>query len=75
MDTSSSYIMGYNPSGHQRYNDICYLTFSTTRRPLQPITAVTYFGVVFLLGPFMIATGAAMSPAITAQFPEISKDL
>jgi thiosulfate reductase cytochrome b subunit len=28
-----------------------------------------YFGVVFLLEPFMIATGAAMSPAIDSRFP------
>src|SRR5215216_7070858 len=34
---------------------------------------LTYFGVVFLLGPFMIATGAAMSPAIAAQFPKYQK--
>ena len=30
---------------------------------------LTYFAVVFLLAPFMLATGAAMSPAIAAQFP------
>jgi len=30
---------------------------------------LAYFGVVFLLSPFMLATGAAMSPAIAAQFP------
>jgi methionine sulfoxide reductase catalytic subunit len=30
---------------------------------------LAYFGVVFLLSPFMLATGAAMSPAIEAQFP------
>jgi methionine sulfoxide reductase catalytic subunit len=28
---------------------------------------------LFLLGPFMIATGAAMSPAIAAQFPRYQK--
>jgi len=33
---------------------------------------LSYFGVVFLLAPFMLATGAAMSPAIAAQFPRYS---
>jgi len=30
---------------------------------------LSYFGVVFLLAPFMLPTGTAMSPAIAAQFP------
>jgi methionine sulfoxide reductase catalytic subunit len=37
--------------------------------PYNPLQQLTYFGVIFLLGPFMIATGAAMSPAIDARFP------
>ena len=37
--------------------------------PYDPIQQLAYFGVVFILGPFMIATGAAMSPAIGAHFP------
>ena len=37
--------------------------------PYNPLQQLTYFGVVFMLGPFMIATGAAMSPAIDARFP------
>lgn len=41
--------------------------------PYNPIQQLTYFGVVFLLGPFMIATGAAMSPSIAAQFPKYQK--
>jgi cytochrome b561-like protein/universal stress protein family protein len=41
--------------------------------PYNPLQQLTYFGVVFLLGPFMIATGAAMSPAIAAQFPSYQK--
>lgn len=41
--------------------------------PYNPLQQLTYFGVVFLLGPFMIATGAAMSPAIAAQFPRYQK--
>jgi hypothetical protein len=41
--------------------------------PYNSLQQLTYFGVVFLLGPFMIATGAAMSPAIAAQFPKYQK--
>ena len=41
--------------------------------PYNPIQQLSYFGVVFLLGPFMIATGAAMSPAIGARFPRYTK--
>jgi DMSO/TMAO reductase YedYZ molybdopterin-dependent catalytic subunit/thiosulfate reductase cytochrome b subunit len=40
--------------------------------PGQPFNAVqklSYFAVVFLLGPLQIATGAAMSPAVLARFP------
>jgi sulfoxide reductase catalytic subunit YedY len=41
--------------------------------PYNPLQQLTYFGVIFLLGPFMILTGAAMSPAIAAQFPRFQK--
>ena len=43
--------------------------FPPAGNPYNPLQQVSYFGVVFLLGPFMIATGAAMSPAIGARFP------
>jgi methionine sulfoxide reductase catalytic subunit len=36
--------------------------------PYNPLQQLAYFGVIFLLGPFMIATGAAMSPSIDARF-------
>jgi methionine sulfoxide reductase catalytic subunit len=36
--------------------------------PYNPIQQLSYFGVVFLLGPFMITTGAFMSPAIDGRF-------
>ena len=49
------------------------LHFPPPGDPYNPLQQLTYFGVVFLLGPFMIATGAAMSPAITAQFPRYQK--
>ncbi|MER5174193.1 MAG: molybdopterin-dependent oxidoreductase [Candidatus Nitrosocosmicus sp.] len=43
--------------------------FTVIGNPYDSIQQLAYFGVVFILGPFMIATGAAMSPAIGAQFP------
>src|ERR671927_42930 len=43
--------------------------FPPPGNPYNPIQQLSYFAVVFLLGPFMIATGAAMSPAIDARFP------
>jgi methionine sulfoxide reductase catalytic subunit len=54
------------------------MTYATFNFPLpgdpyNSLQQLTYFGVVFLLGPFMIATGAAMSPAIAAQFPKYQK--
>ena len=47
--------------------------FPPDGNPYNAIQQLTYFGVVFILGPFMIATGAAMSPAIAARFPHYSK--
>jgi sulfoxide reductase catalytic subunit YedY len=49
------------------------LNFPPPGDPYNPLQQLTYFGVVFLLGPFMIATGAAMSPAIAARFPRYQK--
>ena len=43
--------------------------FPPPGNPYNPLHCFSYFGAVFLLGPFMIATGAAMSPAIDARFP------
>jgi DMSO/TMAO reductase YedYZ molybdopterin-dependent catalytic subunit len=43
--------------------------FPPPGNPYNPIQQLSYFGVVFLLGPFMIATGAAMSPSVDARFP------
>src|ERR671931_905068 len=50
---------------------IMYATFHfpAPGEPYNSLQQLSYFGVVFLLGPFMIATGAAMSPAIDARFP------
>jgi DMSO/TMAO reductase YedYZ molybdopterin-dependent catalytic subunit/thiosulfate reductase cytochrome b subunit len=60
----------------QAFNDaLIYAAFHfpPPGNPYNPLQQLTYFGVVFLLGPFMIATGAAMSPAIAAQFPKYQK--
>ncbi len=37
--------------------------------PYNALQQLTYAAVVFLLAPFSIATGAAMSPAVAARFP------
>jgi DMSO/TMAO reductase YedYZ molybdopterin-dependent catalytic subunit/thiosulfate reductase cytochrome b subunit len=47
--------------------------FNLPGNPYDSIQQLTYFSVVFLLGPFMIATGAAMSPSIDARFPRYPK--
>src|ERR671927_943374 len=47
--------------------------FPPAGHPYNAIQQLTYFVVVFLLGPFMIATGAAMSPAVAARFPRYPK--
>ncbi len=37
--------------------------------PLDAMQKLAYAGVVFVLAPFQILTGAAQSPAIEARFP------
>jgi methionine sulfoxide reductase catalytic subunit len=37
--------------------------------PYNPIQQLAYAGIVFVMAPLMIATGAAMSPAVAARFP------
>ncbi|WP_371865719.1 cytochrome b/b6 domain-containing protein [Dictyobacter kobayashii] len=37
--------------------------------PYDPLQQLAYAGVVFLLAPFMLLTGATMSPAVAARFP------
>lgn len=50
-----------------------YLTFKAPSlehfSPYDGLQKLGYFAVVFLLAPLMIATGAAMSPAIAGRFP------
>src|SRR5207248_4070008 len=52
---------------------LTYITFhippTSDFRPYDPLQQLAYAAVVFLLGPFMLLTGAAMSPAIEARFP------
>ncbi|GAA4813414.1 molybdopterin-dependent oxidoreductase [Tomitella cavernea] len=38
-------------------------------QPLDAVQKLSYFGVIFLLAPFQILTGAAQSPAVEARFP------
>jgi DMSO/TMAO reductase YedYZ molybdopterin-dependent catalytic subunit len=37
--------------------------------PFEPAQKLVYFLLIFVLAPFQIATGAAMSPALLARFP------
>ncbi len=37
--------------------------------PYNPLQQLTYAAVVFVLAPMLLATGAAMSPAVAARFP------
>ncbi len=53
-----------------------FLTYATFHlppdsafHPYDPLQQLAYAAVVFLLGPFLILTGAAQSPALEAQFP------
>jgi DMSO/TMAO reductase YedYZ molybdopterin-dependent catalytic subunit/thiosulfate reductase cytochrome b subunit len=52
---------------------LTYITFhippTSDFRPYDPLQQLTYAAVVFLLAPFMLATGAAQSPSIEARFP------
>jgi len=41
--------------------------------PYDPLQQLAYAAVVFLLAPFLILTGMAQSPAVTAQFPAYSR--
>jgi methionine sulfoxide reductase catalytic subunit len=41
--------------------------------PFDPAAQLSYFLVIFILGPLMIVTGPAMSPAFGARFPNYLK--
>jgi DMSO/TMAO reductase YedYZ molybdopterin-dependent catalytic subunit len=58
----------------EAWNDmVTYLTFNLPPmlpgEPMDAIQKLTYAGVIFVLAPFQILTGAAQSPAIEARFP------
>lgn len=46
-----------------------HLRLPVSGHPYNPLQQIMYAGVVFLLAPALIATGAAMSPAVAARFP------
>ncbi|HET8846597.1 MAG TPA: cytochrome b/b6 domain-containing protein [Ktedonobacteraceae bacterium] len=52
---------------------LTYLSFhippASDFHPYDPLQQLAYAGVVFILGPFMLLTGAAMSPSIEGRFP------
>ena len=52
---------------------LTYITFhippASDFNPYDPLQQLTYAAIVFLLAPFMLLTGAAMSPSIEARFP------
>ncbi|WP_111719267.1 molybdopterin-dependent oxidoreductase [Homoserinimonas sp. OAct 916] len=41
--------------------------------PFEPAQKLAYFMVIFLLAPFQVLTGAAMSPSVLARFPWYGK--
>ena len=42
-------------------------------QPFNSVQKLAYFVVIFLLAPFQILTGAAMSPSVLARFPRYGK--
>lgn len=52
---------------------LTYITFhippASDFHPYDPLQQLAYAGVVFILGPLMLLTGAAMSPSIEGRFP------
>ncbi len=42
-------------------------------QPFEPVQKLAYFVVIFLLAPFQVLTGAAMSPTVLARFPWFGK--
>ncbi len=57
------------PDAWQAFTE--YASFHVVRGgdPYNALQQLAYFGVVFLLAPLTIATGAAMSPALIGRFP------
>jgi DMSO/TMAO reductase YedYZ molybdopterin-dependent catalytic subunit/thiosulfate reductase cytochrome b subunit len=52
------------------HNFVAYATFHVVKEPgYNALQQLSYAAVTFLLAPFAILTGAAMSPAIAGRFP------
>src|SRR5919201_3402556 len=73
MAAISSNLMVNHSTSFSRYHVICIFHFPPAGHPYDAIQQLTYFVVVFLLGPFMIATGSAMSAVIDVRFPRYPK--
>ena len=54
---------------------LSYLSFHIVETPggYNALQQLSYAAVIFLLAPFSIATGMAMSPAVAARFPKYIK--
>lgn len=53
---------------------LTYLQFEIPRASgYNALQQLTYFGVIFILTPIQIVTGLAMSPALAARFPRLSR--
>jgi sulfoxide reductase catalytic subunit YedY len=53
---------------------VTYLHFETPHTAgYNALQQLTYFSVIFILAPIQIVTGLAMSPALAARFPRLSR--
>ena len=75
MDTSVPTSFDIIPQAIQTAFTYASFNFPPPGDPYNPLQQLMYFGVVFLLGPFMVMTGGAMSPSISARFPRYPKIL
>ncbi len=57
------------PAALQTAWTYAHLQLPPPGHPYNPIQQLAYAGIVFVVAPLMIATGAAMSPAVAARFP------
>ncbi len=60
LSTTGNYLSGHIPS-------------AASSQSYDPLQQLAYAAVVFLLAPFLILTGLAQSPAVTANFPAYSR--
>jgi DMSO/TMAO reductase YedYZ molybdopterin-dependent catalytic subunit/thiosulfate reductase cytochrome b subunit len=57
------------PAAIQTAWTYAHLHLPPAGNPYNPVQQLAYAGIVFVIAPLMIATGAAMSPAVAARFP------